>query len=242
LIDRTANASPGQAYNRAVLQNIFALTHNDDNMEVSRVAASPLLKADPQANFDQSPPQETNPRDDLVIKLKSAEKLFDVDGGAGSSLKNEQKRTLHVRGVVNQRDDGLLECHVQLHKPIGSTFRFLCDYQQDASAPPPLAYLSAGIGFCFMTQIGRYATITKQNLTAYRIVQDNDFTLAGDEPTAAPVDTHLFLDLDEPIANAQTILSMSEQTCFLHAAMRDAVPSVFKLGRKDAALRTANQE
>jgi len=142
---------------------------------------------------------------------------------------------LHVRGIVSQGENGLLECRVQLLKPIGSTFRFLCDYQHVTAAPPPLAYLSAGVGFCFMTQVGRYATIVKQNLHAYRIVQDNAFTFDQGEVMAHPVDTHLFVEMDEDASAAQQLLSMSEQTCFLHAAMRSACPSVFTVEINGAA-------
>jgi uncharacterized OsmC-like protein len=153
-----------------------------------------------------------------------------VEGGVGSSLKSDQKRTLHVRGEVTVQDDGLLQARVQLLKPIGSTFRFLCDYQQEnspkASTPSPLAYLAAGVGFCFMTQVGRYATIVKQDLKAYRIVQDTVFKMNARVATAEPVNTHLFIETSEPVKAAQKTLSMSEQTCFLHAAMRTVCPSI----------------
>jgi uncharacterized OsmC-like protein len=39
-------------------------------------------------------------------------------------------------------------------------------------APDGLAYLAAGVAFCFMTQIGRYAQITRQKLSGYRIIQE----------------------------------------------------------------------
>jgi hypothetical protein len=42
----------------------------------------------------------------IIVKRASAETVFDVEGGAGSSLKSEQKRALHVRGVATVRDDG----------------------------------------------------------------------------------------------------------------------------------------
>ena len=225
LVDKAVKSSPPQAYNRKVLDNIFSLTLNDESIPVTGIKASDKSKVDPGANFRLVGPESDTPREDIIVKLRSAETLFNVDGGAGSSLKSEQKRTLHVRGVVTVRKDGLLECNVQLFKPIGSTFRFLCDYQDGDLAPPPLAYLSAGVGFCFMTQVGRYATIVKQKIKAYRIVQDNTFTFDGNEAVAHPIDTHLFIDMNETTDEAQKLLGMSEQTCFLHAAMRSEVPS-----------------
>ena len=77
-------------------------------------------RPDPDADF---------PRD-IITKLAAADSVFGVEGGAGSSLRSEQKRTLHVRGIATLRADGLTETRVQLFKPIGSNFRFLCDLDQ----------------------------------------------------------------------------------------------------------------
>ncbi len=71
-----------------------------------------------------------------------------------------------------------------------------------------------------MTQIGRYAHITKQNLEAYSIVQDSIYRIGQESAVAEPVDTHTFLRTGESDEIAQKTLAMSERTCFLHAAMR----------------------
>ena len=118
------------------------------------------------------------------------------------------------------RPDGLKEVLVQLFKPLGSTFRFIGDDSQQERAPAGLAYLAAGIGFCFMTQIGRYAHIVKQDLRGYSIVQDTIYKIGPDSAAAYPVDTHTFLETGEDDDAAQRTLYMSERTCFLHAAMR----------------------
>jgi len=82
-----------------------------------------------------------------------------------------------------------------------------------------------------MTQMGRYAHIVKQELQSYRIVQDNIFALSGNaeeqtlSATAEPVDTQVFVTMDEPDEAAQKLVSMSERTCFLHAAMRTRRPT-----------------
>lgn len=228
LLDVAAASSPAQAYNAGVLENQFSLTFNGQSVDVRGVKRSDAPKVSDATTFEAQKPLDAEARADIITKLNAAETLFDVEGGAGSSLKGEQKRTLHVRGIVTKRDDSLLQCDVQLFKPIGSTFRFLCD-EAGEIAPPPLAYLSAGVGFCFMTQVGRYAHIVKQKLSSYRIVQENAFTLEDGQAVARPVDTHLFVEMDDTLADAQQLLRMSEQTCFLHAAMRHAVPSVISL-------------
>jgi hypothetical protein len=83
--------------------------------------------------------------------------------------------------------------------------------------------MSAGIGFCFMTQFGRYASITRKRLDAYRIAQDTHF-YPGEEGSPGrmdPVETHVYLDTPESVEFAQRTLDMGEQTCFLHATCRD---------------------
>ena len=104
----------------------------------------------------------------------------------------------------------------------GVTFRFIGDDGGTGRAPDSLSYLSAGVGFCFMTQIGRYAHIVKQDLKGYSVVQDTAFEIGTDHSVAYPVDTHTYLETGagEGDDAAQRNLFMSERTCFLHAAMR----------------------
>jgi uncharacterized OsmC-like protein len=225
--------SPGDAYLRTVCASEFSITKNGSPIptgEVRSWANSPRPALD-DAIFDAARP---DPRaefpSDIITKLGSAETVFHGEGGAGSSLKAEQKRTLHIRAVARVRDDGLSETRVQLYKPIGSNFRFLCDLENAAEggvhAPSPLAFLSAGVAFCYLTQIGRYAMIMKYNDLKYAVAQDTVFTLARGEGTAGtppgvePVRTHVELTtaLDDDVV--RKIVDMGERTCFLHAASR----------------------
>jgi hypothetical protein len=106
-------------------------------------------------------------------------------------------------------------------------FYFLSDETPEnggqGRAPDAASYISAGIGFCFMTQVGRYAKIVKKDLREYRIIQDTHFSLGGasggtGQPGQAdPVETHVFLTTGEDDRFARETLDMSEQTCFLHA-------------------------
>jgi hypothetical protein len=149
---------------------------------------------------------------------------------AGDSLAEQQSRRLHVRGVCTLRDDGVKEVEQHLYNPHGSIFRFLCDEAPvnggEGRAPDAAAYISAGIAFCFMTQLGRYAHIVRKRLDTYRVVQDTRFSLGGasggtgSTGTAAPVETRVYLDSGESDDFARTALRMGEQTCFLHALCR----------------------
>jgi hypothetical protein len=218
-------SSPAQSYMVDVLRNTFWLAANGRPIPVTGVAAcASEHHVDPSPQFDAlapAPSESFLPA--IITKRTSAEAVHGVEGGAGSSLQSDQKRTLHVHTEAWIRDDGLREAEVRLFKPIGSSFRFISDETSQA-APPSLGYLSAGVGFCYMTQLGRYAKIVKQDLGSYRIVQDNVFRPGGPGARAAarPVDTHLFVTLNDTDEGAQRLLRMGERTCFLHAAMRSS--------------------
>jgi organic hydroperoxide reductase OsmC/OhrA len=119
---------------------------------------------------------------------------------------------------------------VDVIRPTGSTFRLWSDEPPgrggEGRAPDAIALISAGLGFCFMTQIGRFAKIAKHSLGEYHILQDTRFSV-GDPTTdppvggrAAPPVTHVYLQPDADDDFARQALSMSEQTCFLHALCR----------------------
>lgn len=220
-------ASPVSALLRTRLDSEFSLVVNGRPLPTGRVAAL-ARSIDAQAEgFDAAaPPATPDFPADIIKKLESAETVFGVDGGAGSSLTAEQNRILHVCGDCTLRDDGLIEIRAQLLKPIGSVFRFLATtgVDADARAPSGLAYLSAGIAFCYMTQLGRYAHIAKKPLNDYRLVQDTHFNGSGASAEAAPVRTHVVLDTPEGDDYGRTLVDMGEQTCFLHAACRSSVP------------------
>lgn len=230
LVDKAEQTSPAQRYMNNEIVNTFALNHNGEVVEASDINLSPNpLQPDPSSSFKTAQPLSADTFErDIITKVNSAETLFGVEGGAGSSLQASQKRTLHMRGVVSLLDNGLMSCDVQLFKPLGSKFRFLGD-ANGIRTPSSLAYLSAGVGFCFLTQIGRYAHIVKQNITTYSIVQDSAFTITDDQSEAFPVDTHTFIESEEKDEAAQKNLYMSERTCFLHAAMRGSTKSKITL-------------
>ena len=186
---------------------------------------------DSAPSFEGATPDTAHPgSDDIITKVQEAEKVRGVEGGAGSSLKAEQKRTLHVHGEARVTDGMAMETDIQLFKPIGSSFRFLCDEIPAnggaESAPPPLAYVSAGVGFCYMTQLGRYAHILGKDLASYSLIQENGFAFEGSAAqgnwsvTAEPTDTYVFIDSDEADKVAGDFVRTGERTCFLHAAMR----------------------
>jgi uncharacterized OsmC-like protein len=228
LLKAAVAGSPGDAILRDSQRGNFSLAKN--SVPVSVVGVDPCitaLPADPDALFSQCLPGSASTyAAGGIEKLLAAESVFGVEGGAGSSLHASQKRMLHVRVKATVREDGIKSIRVQLFKPIGGVFHFLSDDSRLAGgqerAPSGLAYMSAGIAFCYLTQLGRYAHIVKQQLAAYRVVQDNTFSLPGSMNNGSPVsttapETHTFVDSEEPDHAVQKLVEMGEQTCFLHA-------------------------
>ena len=176
--------------------------------------------ADPAGIFDRICPAS---EDQLIIVRKTGGPAETGAGGVG--LQTEQKRTVRVFTECTLREDGIKSIEVQCISPAGSKFELLSDNSRAAGglerAPSGLAYLSAGVAFCFMTQIGRYAQITKQDLKNYRIIQDTGFRLAQDcEPDATAVETLVCLDTGETRDKSIQLVRMSEQTCYIHASYR----------------------
>lgn len=233
LVDDALRLSPIYDLLTREHESAFSLTCNGDSLEPTDVAAldgGPL--PDPKDTFDALDRNVQEHADPLMVRTgRKTEPLPDesdaYQSGEGSSLQETQDRVLHVRGTATAVEDGLQRVEVELFSPIGTVFELLVDNpdggDRTPEAPDPATYVAAGVGFCFMTQFGRYADITNQSLPAYRIVQDTHFSLGGATAgtgapgRAAPVETHVFLDTPEGDDFARETLQMAEQTCYLHA-------------------------
>ena len=226
VIDAVA-ASPLNGLMRGALESLFTLTHNGEHIDNGKAlpVAGPVQQ-DPGDHFDRAQPAAGD-WTGLLNKGGLTPKTEESVTLAGDSLKEEQDRILHVRGICTLREDGVKQVEQHLFNPHGSIFYFLSDEAPEnggqGRAPDAASYISAGIGFCFMTQFGRYAKIVKKDLQEYRIIQDTHFSLGGasggtgQAGSADPVETHVYLVTGEDDDFARTILDMSEQTCFLHA-------------------------
>lgn len=204
------------------LQSMFSLTSDGHTIPVDRVATLNYSPPDPgAAGFPSVGPGALD--EQIIVKTLD---VGDDTADAGTSLQREQRRQIHVHADARRRDDDIIVIDTQVHRPTGSTFRFLAADPGDGRAPDGITYLSAGIGFCFMTQLGRYAKILQRDLGPYRIVQDTRFSNGdpnADPPVggrAAPPETHVYLETDGDEELARHALDMGEQTCFVHALCR----------------------
>jgi organic hydroperoxide reductase OsmC/OhrA len=210
----------------------FSLTHNGRQIPAGRVTPLPgPVPADPATLFDRLTSGDSATAGAPIRKTRPATS-HGGDGGQGSSLRSEQKRQLHVRASCGLRSDGLTRIGISLFSPSGSSFELLSEEPAagiPARAPDAATLMAAGIAFCFMTQLGRYATITKRPLSGYRVVQDTHLSAmvaaAGADRggRADAVETHVFVDSADGDEFARELVDMGEQTCFLHALCRTAL-------------------
>ena len=229
--------SPAERCLREILTSSFAVRANNEELAWPGKRADTVAGlSDPAEVFDDIRPL-SNGGTTLIRKSGSVAKSH----GAAVGLAAEQKRVVHVRTEGSIRQDGLKSIDVQCIQPAGSRFRILSDDSKvtggQERAPSGLAFLSAGVAFCFMTQIGRYAQITKQQLNGYRIVQDTAFRLARDhEPEAFAVETLVCLDTDEPRDKSIQLVRMAEQTCYIHATYRTPAATELTIGDRPTAV------
>lgn len=242
LIFHALAASPADAIMRNTLESHFKVTKNDQDIGVGHTKLSKTPAAiDPRVLFDAVTPADiTTFAENIIEKQESAETSSAKKSGKVIGHAVEQKRMIQVRAVLGLRKDGLKSIQTQCIKPSGgSVFNFLSDDSETfggrGRAPTGLDYISAGVSFCFMTQIGRFAKLAKQDLQSYGIVQDTRFSLPGasarlnKEATAGLVDTHVFLVSGDDDEANKVLVDMAEQTCYLHACYRGVAKTRLQL-------------
>ncbi|WP_306260317.1 OsmC family protein [Pararhizobium sp. IMCC21322] len=231
------HAAPQNGFVRKSLNSIFTLTKNGQRLAPARVEE---MDVEPPANSftndaakDLAPGTavKTNPVTGLLLQsagMSPPSKTHVAKGSAENySTANPPPRPLHVAATATLRDDGLKEVFQQLHFPHSSQWRFLSEEAPVnggmGRAPDANTLISAGIGFCFMTQLGILAETSKLDLPSYSIYQDTHFSLGGASGgtqtagDADAVETHLRLSTSESDQLAQEMLDLAEQACFLHA-------------------------
>jgi len=236
IVSGAVAAAPVSGLIRHALRNTFTLTVNGGALQPG---ASPHMGReplpDPRSLFDDL--ASSLPAEPLVSRAGMTPLTEEATSHTGSSYAAEQHRILHLRGVCTVRPDGVAVVEQHLYNPRGSIFRLLSDEapgSQDGGggrAPDANAYISAGIGFCFMTQFGRFAKIAGKQLDAYRIVQDTRFAPGRTEA----VETHVYLDTPEEEDFAREVLDMGERTCFLHALCRSEVETRVTVTTRETA-------
>lgn len=236
LLMDAVSASPLNGLMRGKLDSLFKLSKNGVELNTAKVTElASTVFPDPGDHFAKA--QEVEYRPDLVEPVGPTPKKPVAQGtsAAAGSLAEEQNRRLNIGAIAQLREDGIKDIQQMQYSPWGTSFRFLSS--EDGRAPDANALISAGIGFCFMTQFGRFVSMLKLDLPDYRIVQDTHFSLGGasgktgEAGAADPIETHVYLETSESDDTAREMLDMSEQTCFLHAFCRTEMKTKLKIKR-----------
>lgn len=248
LVYNAVAASPLNGLMRSSHISLFALARNGVELEPDRVAGLDRpIYPDPGDLFDLARPMPLAVEGELTWNGGETPRIEgDAHaGGQGSSLQDEQKRQLHIGAICTLRPDGIKEITQLQYSPHGTNKILLSEEAPinggQGRAPDANTYISAGIGFCFMTQFGRFVAMMKKDLEEYRIVQDTHFSLGGASGgtgvagTADPVETHVYLKTSENEEFAREILDISEQTCFLHAFCRTDLKTKLRVTRQTQA-------
>ncbi len=229
-------ASPLNGLMRGRIESLFKLGKNGH--ELATAQANELdgaLFPDPGNHFARAEPAPSDQSLLVPVGLTPKKAVALGTAAGGSSLSDEQNRRLNVGAIAVMREDGIKDIQQVLYSPHGTSFRFLS--AEDGRAPDAVSLISAGIGFCFMTQFGRFVSMLNLDLPDYRIVQDTHFSLGGasggtgQAGSADPIETHVYLETGEPDAMAQEMLDISEKTCFLHAFCKTDLKTKLKIVR-----------
>ena len=219
LVAAAMDASPAIAFLRSSMSgNTFALYINGRRREVEGVANSASDDAgDPYRTYTQAPrPEDANARRNLIVKTGQVEQ--GTSEPAPATVTNKLIRNIFGEGK-SAGADGMYETDTWLGMPGTSHFRLVSDESGNATAPCGLALLSAGIAFCYMTQLSRYIENMKMNIHGVRLVQFNPY-VAGSTAAAEPIDTHLFLNGEAADETHLQLLTIAARTCYLHAAAK----------------------
>ena len=235
LLYEAVAASPINGLARGEHPSLFNLVHNGREITPDQVTP---LKMDPFPNpgdnFPNLKPMDPSPAvDNLIGELSPEAEGYD-------SLEKlrveppqlaENQHLLHLHATCWEREDGVKVIYKEQDQDAVPEWRYLSEEMVglggQGRAPDATSLISAGIGLCFMTQMGRFAGMSKQPMNDYSIIQDTHFSLGGashgtgQAGTAQPVETHVFIDSDHDDSVAQDILGVAERTCFLHAFCRD---------------------
>lgn len=235
LVSGAVAASPAMALLRTPLTNTFALYINGRRRAVAGVANSTAPDArDPFAAYASAPRplNSGDERPDLIEKTARHQEGTPALAPPGTTTRIVRK----VKGEGRLVDpSGLTEIETWLELPGMSHFVFRTDEGASERAPSGLVLLSAGVAFCYMTQLARYIENMQLPIRGIRLVQYSPYALAAGSrvgpmtATAEPIDTHLFLNGEAPDETHANLLTMAARTCYLHATAAAVLPPTLHL-------------
>ncbi len=237
LVAAAVRASPALAAMSMPVENAFAIYVNGKRRAVTTMPDAGGADAiDPLKTYASvpSPLAGANTLPDLI--LKTGQKREGVPALAVPAAAPGQRIVRDVAGTCHTTRDGATNTDVALQLPGMSHFSIRSDESTADRAPSGLALISAGIAFCYMTQLSRYIDYMKYKIRHVRLVQFNPYVFDGTTGSIEPVATHLFLHGDEPDETHEKLMRISAVTCFLHATLKAALTPEVTVTLNGAAL------
>ena len=213
--------SPAHAAMAQALTNTFALYVNNRRVPVTGVPPSTAADLDdPFRKYTGAPQPLANAgaAQVLISKLQAAPSSTPV-----AAMPAAQRVEFSIGGTcVWTANEAQGRAVSVIERPGSTPYALVGGGAYANSAPSGLAYMAAGIAFCYMTQLVRYVEYLKYKVRAIRLAQTVPWR-AGTAPSFGPVDTHLYLVSEEPDEVNQRLLAIAANTCYLHAALGSAL-------------------
>ena len=224
LVAAAVQASPALASMRSPVENTFAIYVNGRRRPVLTLPEAGGTDApDPLKTYTSVPSPLANADTMPNLILKTGQKRDGTPTLTAPAATTGQPIVREVAGACRVASEGTTSTDVALQLPGMSHFEIKSDESPSDRAPSGLALVSAGIAFCYMTQLSRYIDYMKFKIRHVRLVQYNPYTLIGANGGIEPVATHLFLHGDESDETHEKFMRISAVTCFLHATLKAAL-------------------
>jgi hypothetical protein len=242
LVAAALAASPVLALLRAPVACRYALRVDGRPQALPGLAAAPAVDAvDPDSAWPGGPrPLAGGGGEDAVLKTAVKEAGTPTIAPPGTTTRMVRNVTGHGRLVDA---DGGTAVETWLQYPGASHFVFRGDAGAAARAPCGLTLLSAGLAFCFMTQLSRTlehlpAMAPLRGMRGARVVQTTAFGAAAAPLTArcGGIDTCVFLDGGAPAALYAELVMLAARGCFLRAAAAAALAPMLRVMHNGALL------
>ena len=229
VIDAALAASPALAMLRAPVACRFALYVNGQRQRLDGLTEAATIDAqDPLQTYPEGPrPLVEDGGEDAVVKTTTQEAGTPQLAGAGGNGRVVRHVTGRAHRMGSTRRS---EVESWLQFSGASHFIFRSDDGAAAVAPSGLGLLSAGLAFCYMTQLSRYiehlpALAAFQTMRGARLVQYTPYAVnENGQAVSEYIDTHVFLDGDTPDAPHAELVTLAARMCFLRAAAAAALP------------------
>ncbi len=217
LVRDAVGASPCFSMLTDNLDNTFALYVNGRRNPTTLPASAAPDAGDPYLKYTKVPMPlaGAGTLPDLIVKLPEKQP------GEPITAPVEGKVVREVTGSGELVDlSGLYRCKTGLNLPASSSFQYLSDESAADRAPSGLALATAGIAYCYITQICRYIEAQKLPIRGVRLVQTSPYAVDTDgRGKASACDTHLFMNGEASDDAFETLMRVAANTCYLHQTM-----------------------